>query len=150
IKAPAGATAVTISNEPGFRKADTRALASSCRYRWTLVKKASNKPKKVYVRFVGAASAGTVTDAVVVDAEPPRIRKVSARWNRGRWAWVLSFRVVEKGTGLAKVQVGKSRRSTRTVKWGRSVASADSSQLRWVRVWDRAGNKSAWYHVRGF
>ncbi len=31
---------------------------------------------------------------------------------------------------------------------GRSIASADSSQLRWIRVWDKAGNKSGWYHLR--
>lgn len=150
ITAPSGARAVTISNEAGFRRADTRPLASSCVYGWTLDKTSSRKPKTVHVRFVGAAPAGTVRDKIVVDAHPPKLKKVSARWSSARWAWVLSFRVVEKGTGVAKVQVGKSKRSARTVKWGRTVASADSSQLRWVRVWDRAGNKSGWFHVRGF
>ncbi|GAB2456031.1 hypothetical protein GCM10027062_40320 [Nocardioides hungaricus] len=150
IKAPSGATAVTISNDAGFRRADTRALASSCVYRWTLDKRASNRPQAVHVRFVGAAAAGTVTDRIVVDARPPVLKRVSARWSRARWAWVLSFRVKEVGTGLAKVQVGKSKRGARTVKWGRPVGSADSSQLRWVRVWDRAGNRSGWYHLRSF
>jgi hypothetical protein len=150
IKAPAGAEGVTIANDASFRKADTRPLSSSCTYRWTLDKKSSMSPKVVRVRFVGAASAGTVSDKIVLDGSPPRLKKVLAHWSRARWSWVLSFRVAEKGTGLARVQVGKHKRGARTVKWGRPVASADSGQLRWVRVLDRAGNASGWYHVRGF
>lgn len=148
IKAPADATAVTISNDASFRRADTQQLRSSCTYRWTLEKRSSKVPRTVRVRFVGAASAGTVSDRIVVDSFAPRLRKVTAHWNRARWAWVLGFRVTERGTGLASVQVGKTRRGARTVRWGRPVASADSSQLRWVRVRDKAGNASGWYRLR--
>ena len=148
IIAPAGADGVRITNDRHFRRVDTRALRRSCVYRWTTTRRTSKVPKVVRVRFVGAASAGTVSDRIVLDARPPRLRKVSARWSHARWAWVLSFRVSERGTGLASVQVGKTRRTTRTVRWGRPVASSDSTQLRWVRVRDRAGNPSRWYHLR--
>ena len=148
ITAPSGAEAVTIANDASFRRADTRALSSSCTYRWTLDKRTSKKPQTVRVRFVGAASAGTVSDRIVLDGSPPRLRKVTAHWSRARWSWVLSFRVAERGSGLARVQVGKHKHGARTVRWGTPVGSPDSSQLRWVRVLDRAGNASNWYHLR--
>ena len=65
-----------------------------------------------------------------------------------KWAWVLSIKATDRGTGLERVQVGKSRGHTRSVHWGKPVANADSSQLRWVRVFDRAGNGSSWYRLR--
>jgi hypothetical protein len=150
VRAPAGADAVTISNDAGFRRADTRPLTKSCLYRWTLDPKSSRTPKVVRVRFVGATSAGAVTDKIVLDSSAPRLKKVVAHWNRPRWAWVLKISATDAGTGLAKVQVGKSKGSAKTLKWGRPVANADSSQLRWVRVFDRAGNTSGWYHLSHF
>ena len=151
VRAPAGAEAVTISNDASFRRADTRPVSTSCLYRWTLPKTSSRTPKVVRVRFVGAtASAGTATDRIVLDSSAPRVKKVGAHWNRSRWAWVLQIHATDRGTGLAKVQVGKSKGNAQTLKWGRPVANADSSQLRWLRVFDRAGNASGWYHLRGF
>ncbi|GAW48498.1 uncharacterized protein (Precursor) [Nocardioides sp. PD653] len=150
VRAPAGAEAVTISNDATFRRADTRPLTRSCGYRWTLDRTSSRTPKVVRVRFVGATSAGTVSDEIVLDAAAPRLKKVAAHWSRGRWAWVLTISASDVGSGLAEVQVGKSRSTARTLRWGRPVTNADSSQLRWVRVLDRAGNASGWYHLSRF
>jgi hypothetical protein len=111
-------------------------------------KRSSSRPKTVWVRFPGAASAGRASDTVLLDSAAPRLRRVSAQWRTSWWSWVLTIRAVDQDSGLAKVEVGSSRHQTRSVAWGRPVNDVDSSKLRWVRVIDRAGNASRWYHLR--
>ena len=147
IRVPKTATGVTISNDARFKHADTRPLAPSCRYKWTLPKTTSHKPKVVHVRFLGATGS-RATDSVVLDSSAPELHEVSARWRTSWWSWVVTIRAGDHGTGLWKVQVGSSKHSTRWVKWGHPVNDADSSHLRWLRVWDRAGNHSDWYRLR--
>lgn len=148
IRVPKGASAVEISNERSFRHYDTRQLRASCRYPWTIEKKSSAKPKQVWVRFVDAE--GKVSDRIVLDSAAPKLRRVVAHWRTSWWSWVLTIKASDRGTGIARVQVGQSRGNTRFVKWGHPVNDVDSSKLRWLRVIDRAGNKSRWYHLGGF
>jgi hypothetical protein len=151
IRAPRAATGVEISNDAKFRHADTRALRESCNYKWTIGKHSGSRPKTVWVRFTGATGRikGSVSDDVVLDSAAPRVHGVSVRWRTSWWSWVVTIHASDKGSGLARVEVGHSKHDTRTVKWGRPVNDADRSKLRWVRVLDRAGNPSAWYRIRG-
>ena len=149
IRAPAGATAVVISNDAKFRHADTKALTESCHYPWTLPKKSSRVPKTVRVRFPGAPSAGRATDSVLLDSADPKLKRVSARWVNARWGWVVHINASDVGSGLASVTYGRSKRENQTVRWGKDIVSWDSGWLRWFRVRDRAGNVSRWYHLTG-
>ncbi|MBZ5738545.1 hypothetical protein [Nocardioides mangrovi] len=146
IRAPRGATGVVISNDASFRHADTRGLTRSCAYPWTLDKRSSRTPKTVWVRFTGAS--GKASDQVVLDSAAPHIRRITARWRDSWWSWVLTIHASDRGTGIAKVQVGHTRGDTRWVPWRHPVNDVDSSKLRWVRVWDHAGNASGWYRLR--
>ncbi len=150
VRAPAGAESVEISNDAGFRTVVTRSLSSSCRYSWKLAGQSSRNAKVVRVRFPGVDGIGTRTDKIVLDAAQPRLKGVGARWSNAKRVWVLKVRASDRGAGIAKVQVGKSKGHARSVRWGRPVASADSSKLRWVRVIDRAGNASRWVQVARF
>lgn len=149
IRAPAGATAVTISNDPSFKHADTKALTKSCRYAWTLPKQSSRVPKTVRVRFPGAASAGRASDSVLLDSADPKLRRVTAHWSNARRGWVVHVNASDVGSGLATVTYGRSRGSNQTVRWGTDIVSWDSGWIRWFRVRDRAGNVSRWYHLTG-
>ncbi|WP_395657346.1 hypothetical protein [Nocardioides sp.] len=149
IRAPVGATAVTISNDAKFKRADTKALVTSCRYLWTLDKRSSKVPKTVWVRFPGAASAGRAKDQIVLDSAAPKLKRVTAAWSNARWGWVVHIHASDQGTGLATVTYGSSRRSNKTVRWGTDIVSWDSGWIRWFQVKDRAGNVSRWYHLTG-
>jgi hypothetical protein len=145
IRAPEGAQQVEISND-GFRHSDLKPLAASCRYQWTLGDGPGRKPKVVSVRFPGVP--GVVKDRVLLDGTAPVIRRVSARWITARQGWVLKIRARDRGTGIAKVLVGKTRSSARSYPWPADIVSWDSTQLRWIRVVDGAGYRSTWYRLR--
>jgi hypothetical protein len=145
IVAPEGATQAEISND-GFKHYDTKPLVAGCAYPWTLEGGAARRPKVVSVRFPGVT--GVVRDTIVLDGVAPVIHRVSAKWVTARQGWVLKVKATDRGTGLAKIRVGKTRKSARTYSWPADIVSWDSTQLRWIQVVDRVGNKSTWARLR--
>jgi hypothetical protein len=145
VRAPEGAQEVEISND-GFRHVDRKPLDEGCRYPWTLAGGASRRAKVVSVRFPGVS--GRAADRIVLDGTAPVIRRVTARWVTARQGWVLHVRAHDRGTGIERVLVGKTRAGARSWRWPADIVSWDSTQLRWIRVVDGAGNASRWYHLR--
>jgi len=146
VRAPAKATAVVISNDRKFRRADTKTLVKSCRYEWTLPKGSGPKPKTVWIKYVGAS--GRTSGRIRVDAVAPVIRRITGRWRPARHGWVVKIRATDRGSGIATVTYGRSRTNTETRRWPADIVSWDSSWLQWFRVTDRAGHTSRWYRLR--
>ena len=134
-----------IDNDGGMRNAKTVPGSADGRYAWTLASTGPERlAKTVYVRSRGHGGAPIATDEIILDETRPTV--VSAAAVRRR------LRVVARdGTsGVARLQLARSR--ARPLRWRRArhrTVVAMPSRAAWVRVRDRAGNRSAWRRIRG-
>jgi hypothetical protein len=135
---PAGATNAKITN-PANGKTETIPVAASIR--WTLAGSGrSRTPTTVRVRFDWPLPAKTYSARVVVDTQRPKL--ISAIAEGGK----LRLNAIDTGSGLAKVQLA-SRRS-RPAKYRRYGSTLNTRSARWVRVIDKADNRSAWHRIK--
>jgi hypothetical protein len=150
VRTPRGATRVEIADNPAFAGAVRRALSRTCSYRWDLRGRSSGAPKRVYVRFPGAADPVTpVVDTIGYDAAEPLITKAHARWRNDRHGWVLTVRAQDPESGVGWYQVSKRNGyARRTYPWRHTVVTTDRSQIERVRFFDRLGNRTGWVWVK--
>jgi subtilisin family serine protease len=112
----------------------------------------SDGPHRAHFRQVDPAgnySAATIW-SWVIDQVPPVVR--AAEINRaGGGRYTLSVQASDTGTGTGRIEVSFAAppldpRVDRVISWTRSgrVSVGDRRAPSWVRVVDRAGNRSAW------
>ncbi len=142
---------VLISNDPAFSGAKPTGVKATIS--WTLGAPVSNV-SAVYVRFVGSSKrasydpdpAATFSDQITVDNLAPRLRRASAIRRRGRIP--LFLKAGDRISGLSKVRISRYRGGRETVKRYRKVVRLSTrARVVYVRVEDRAGNRSAWRKV---
>jgi hypothetical protein len=148
ILLPEGATSVRISNAASFADAAGRSLRVSCAYPWRLPGGVARAT--VRVRFPGSEDpTAVVRDTVRVDTAEPRVTRADAAWDNSAGAWRLHVRGTDKGSGLKTLEYAKGKGSgVLTTRYGTSVVTPDRTQIQWIRLRDRAGNKSAWVRVQ--
>ena len=148
---PRLAKSVLISNDPAFPGA--KAIGVKQTISWTLGAPVSNV-SAVYVRFVGSSKRAsydpdpnaTFGDQISVDTGAPRLRRASAIRRHGRT--LLFLKAGDRISGVSKVRVSKYRGGRETVKRYRKVVRLFTrANVVYVRVEDRAGNRSAWRRV---
>ena len=155
---PIGTTSVLISNDGGFL--GLAIVAPERETHWRLASTGPERmPKTVYVRFrSGPFVSETYTDDIVLDETAPQVS--SARLAGGdspavamasgaRRRYTLSTRARDNVSGIIRMQVTSDRRRPGGARRfaRRRVVVARTTRL-WVRVIDRAGNRSRWRAVR--
>jgi titin len=162
----AGAIAVLLSNDGGFKTSRRFDLARTVR--WTLASSGSERlPKTVYARFVLSDGSRTLSysDDIILDEVAPTISRVKATSTTG------SAAVVAASTGIANTvaaaNAGRSYRLTiaasddrsgveslmikgrgsATTIFSKSIVVSTKSPRLQVRVKDKAGNWSKWTTV---
>lgn len=110
------------------------------------------------VSFRQIDPAGNISPATgrswTIDSTAPRV-KVARRSNERRGRVGISVRAVDRGSGLAGLEVSfssnrPSKRADRRMNWmGAGAVRISSSMIPfWVRVADRAGNRSGWVRLK--
>lgn len=159
ISWPVGATAMTLSNDGGFRAGTTVSSSLRSTFDWTLDDSVQGMyPKIVYVRFSGPGIdvSRSYTDDIIFDSIAPVISNSSAKVDGGLVAVSLAARDDESGLSTVEINNGDrsviSAYSTRVlVKTSdlglgvvtSSVRKASITDLK-IRISDRAGNTSPW------
>ena len=146
VREPAGTTGLEISNTSAFASKDTRSLAGSLTYDWTLDESASDlTPRTVYVRFPGSGNDGTYTDEIILDRKAPLVggATVSRERKGKKRRWVLRVIADDATSGLAELMVaGDNRDNYKSQPFDSSVTVKTAARAQFVRVSDVAGNIS--------
>ncbi len=163
---PAGGTAMRVSNDGGFRHAQTLALGETAP--WALVTSGEERlPKTIYVRFSGSGidEARTYQDDIILDQTPPKIVSATAMARGARASEMRADMAKRKKTrartvrvrikatdalsGVGKMQVTDSKQKPGAVRaYAVSATLRTTKKAIFVRAQDRAGNWSAWRSVR--
>jgi hypothetical protein len=147
---PAFTLRITASNDGGFANAQGFPVDESIP--WTLNSSRPERlPKTIYARFDD--STQTFQDDIILDETAPTLtsaqiepsseaRRLVVAKSGGRY--VLRLHARDKVSGVAKVQWGRSKKHRG--KWRRyhSKIELRSAHSVWVRVRDRARNRSKW------
>ena len=152
---PRGISAYEVANDGGFGGSGIFARGTGT-VSWTLASTGPERlPKTVYVRLLGFGplNGQVLTDDIVLDERRPVVtsaRLVSSSRRRAR-ASGLRVRVWarDRVSGVASVQV--TTRRARPGKWRRyrrNTTYATRGRRSYVRVRDRAGNRSAWRRAK--
>lgn len=161
---PPGTTSLLVSNDGGFLAAAPFAPARETP--WRLGSTGPERlPKTVYVRFrSGPFVSETYTDDIVLDETAPVVSaarlgrpsasggaSVGASVSGTKRRYLLRVKASDDASGVGWMQMtsnrrkpGKARRFKR-----RQVVMSAAPRL-WVRVVDRAGNRSRWRTTRYF
>jgi DNA-binding beta-propeller fold protein YncE len=152
---PSFASQMLISNDGGFKTAQTLALQADTP--WTLDSSGAERlPKIVYVRFVrGLTISETYTDDIILDESAPAVTSARVSPSTEAGAAQLALRARDRGlAGVSSVQVSNNRRHPHarfrsyhaTIKLTRLKGERQlkTGKPIYVRVRDRAGNLSAW------
>lgn len=161
---PGGATQVLISNDGGFTAPATRSVAASGLYPWTLFRTRHERlPKTVYVRFGGltGVSSQTFTDDIILDETDPTVERAelavgttvtstTAVAAAQRRRFTLRIRARDNASGVGKMHklATTKRRRGRLIKYRRRYSFTATRPPAYVRVRDRAGNRSRWRRIR--
>ncbi len=163
---PAGATAMRVSNDGGFRRAQTLSLGETVA--WALDSSGEERlPKTVYVRFSGSGIDETRTyqDDIILDQTAPKIVSATAMAAGARASEMRAGMATRKKTrartvrvrikstdalsGVGKMQVTDSKQKPGAVRaYAVSATLRTTKKAIFVRVQDRAGNWSTWRSVR--
>jgi len=163
---PAGATAIRVSNDGGFRRAQTLSLGETVA--WALDSSGEERlPKTVYVRFSGSGIDETRTyqDDIILDQTAPKIVSATAMAAGARTSEMRAGMATRKKTrartvrvrikatdalsGVRKMQVTVSKKKPGAVRaYVVSATLRTTKKAIFVRVQDRAGNWSAWRTVQ--
>jgi PKD domain/Bacterial Ig-like domain/Galactose oxidase, central domain len=142
---PAFAARLSISNDGGFGSGRTVPVAP--RVPWTLRSPGSDRlPETVYVRFAGTGVDGnqTFTDDIILDEARPVVLSATLIRLRGP-VYRVRVRARDRISGVSRLQVARNRaRPGKVRRYRRSMKIRSRSSRLWIRVHDRAGNKSRW------
>jgi 6-phosphogluconolactonase (cycloisomerase 2 family) len=140
-----------VSNDGGFGEGTVgfNVIDQGERYPWTLATSGPERlAKTVYVRVLGPdGEGGVVSDDIVLDQRPPAVDAASvvSVSRAGKRVRRVRIRAHDRLSGLGRMQV--TRRRSRPGKWKRYSSTAalpkGHGQV-FVRVRDRAGNRSRW------
>ena len=143
---PRLATEAVISNDGGFANATTIPVGASVP--WTLDSSGSERlPKTIYVRFRGTgAPEQTFQDDIILDQTSPTLAKATIeRTATASSGYRLRVRASDETAGLSGLQVGKDRDNPGPVHPYAEVLDLEQlPEVLYVRVFDAAGNTSAW------
>jgi hypothetical protein len=158
IVAPAGATAVLVSNDGGFAGALPQAVTKEMD--WKLDSSGPERlPKTVYLRFLtGPFASPNYTDDIILDERPPIVDAASisgapAAANAATAAKAKTYKVKVKahdtnsGVGFVQVTANK-KKPGKLLKYTKSVKAKSAKRPKFLRARDRAGNFSAWKKLR--
>lgn len=157
---PGCTSALLISNDGGFRKAQSRPV--SARTPWVLDSSGPERlPKTVYLRFDGAPV--NFTDDIILDQTPPlviaatasiarRMATSNGRAERRPAETVrVRIRARDRVSGIRAMKVTDDRRRPVRARPFRGITTFDTGKNSiFVRVRDGAGNWSAWTKVGCF
>jgi hypothetical protein len=149
----AAGDAIDFSNDAGFSPHERRKPSADNTYEWELASTGPDKLRKtVYARVLEglgtpyAAFWPTMTDDIVLDEAPPEV--VAAHLVAGGDKLAVSAR--DRISGVETVQVTGHRAHPGAWRKYRRRARYDAPSTRpYVRVRDRAGNRSAWRRAGG-
>lgn len=135
-----------FSNDGGFEDARGPKYGQDGNYRWTLASTGPERlAKTVYVR--DSSFGGTARDEIVLDESLPVVSSVR-RVERSPVRSLVRVRAADRISGVRAVQVTRNRRrSTPWRRYSRRAAYKAPRGRAWVRVRDRAGNRSRWRRV---
>jgi hypothetical protein len=145
----ASSAPLLIANNPIFDGAEeVEADPAGDVYPWTLdTSAAPGQPRTVYVKVTsriesqeGVFSDEIVSDGIVLDELAPVVKALALR-RGGR----VAVRARDRISGLARMQV--TTRRTKPGAWrpyARTARVSRRARVAWVRVRDRAGNRSKW------
>ncbi|MEA2495945.1 MAG: hypothetical protein QOJ29_3856 [Thermoleophilaceae bacterium] len=153
---PASTTNMLFSNDGGFLKA--QAFPPKEITPWKLDSSGPERlPKTIYVRFLnGPIVSETFTDDIILDETPPKVLSASlvtpltstANAARAK-AVVIKLKATDNVSGVAAAQVAANKkRPGKFVKYKKRLKVKVSGRKLFVRVRDRAGNRSSWRRVR--
>jgi hypothetical protein len=137
-----------VSNDGGFTPDASEWFPThgpTSRYSWTLATSGPERlPKTVYVRAFAAGGEQAITDEIVLDQRPPELL--------GAEQVVGAVRVSARDrlSGIARMQITRDRRKPGV--WRKFHARTKFRTGRralYVRVRDRAGNRSKWVTAKG-
>lgn len=174
IAVPSGVSALRISDRPDFAGAPARRVRDGGQYAWRLRDAGLGQGvRRVYVRYVtrhveayegGGPAPVDVSDDIVLDQRPPTVvagRLVAAkraRRKRGRSSVAarragrrstLRLRARDNRSGVHRLQITTKRsRPGKARRYARRLSVRGQPRRVWVRVIDKAGNKSRWKAVR--
>lgn len=156
---PVNAESLLVSNDGGFGDAgSTQLFPVAPEVEWTLPSAGAERlPKTVYVRFriSGTSAAGTYTDDIILDENPPLVTFATAAHR------LLRVRARDGSTGVATLVVKKAhaRTPTKTKQLAPGGAQASTTvnttvklppglRQAYVRAVDAVGNKSRWRWIK--
>lgn len=154
VRWPRYASDLVLSNDGGFDPFDQRPLEETIA--WRLRSSGPERlPKTIYVRFIGGDSGPeTYQDDIILDQTAPKVDSATIEGAPGaptplarRAKPTMKLRLVarDRVSGIGKMQI--TSKKAKPGKWKRfrpRVRLAVSSRPVFVRVRDRAGNKSRW------
>lgn len=155
VRWPRLASQTYLSNDGGFANAPLLPVAATLP--WMLASSGPERlPKTVYARFVGGdAGAETYQDDIILDETPPQINSATfdapgGEPGAGRRPGKVSLRIKakDKTSGIGGVQVTSNKRKPGKVKKFKSKISVPSGSKIYVRVLDKAENKSRWRRAK--
>jgi DNA-binding beta-propeller fold protein YncE len=139
---------VQISNDGGFTEGASEWVPVPQQggngYEWTLATSGPERlPKTVYVRARSRGADQLIRDDIVLDQRPPELTTVTQIGN------LLRVAARDRLSGLRWMQVTRNRRKPGAWRKYRARSSYRSGRARtYVRVRDRAGNRSRWVAAR--
>jgi DNA-binding beta-propeller fold protein YncE len=146
ITRPPGVASLRLSNVAGdFGGAPARRLTMRTQaFPWRLATTGPERSvKRVYVKFTKSGEPYELFDDVVLDERPPEL--LAARIAGSR----LVSRARDNRSGVKRIQVTTNRRKPgKARRYSTRVGLAGSPRRVHVRVFDGAGNRSAWRIAR--
>jgi hypothetical protein len=140
---PQFAQQVVLSNDGGFAHARTAQVDATIP--WRLQESGPERlPKTIYGRF--DSSTQTFQDDIILDQTRPRILTAEIRNTKARP--VLTVRASDNLSGVGRMQVTSSRKRPGSWRKFKGKITLASRGPRWIRVRDRASNRSSWRLAR--
>ena len=144
---PRFATALRISNDGGFREAQSFPVAPEVA--WTLDPNDSERvPRIIYVRFAGGGSGPETSHDARVRARTRPAVPAARVLDPSPPSFKLKLRAADGVSGVLYAQTAVATRDPdAAMRYRSTLRVRGSKRPRWVRVRDRAGNWSPWRRV---
>jgi hypothetical protein len=145
---PAFTDSALVANDGGFAGARSVSVAPSMT--WHLTQSGPERlPKTVYLRYGGTTQ--TFQDDIILDQTPPTVVATApatalsaAAGSVRRRTVIVRVTAKDKTSGIARLQLGTTRKAKLTIKRNATTIKAKGFTPRYVRAQDRAGNWSKW------
>jgi hypothetical protein len=144
---------LTVSNDGGFAHAQTRAV--DAKVAWRLESSGPERlPKTVYVRF--GDSTQTFQDDIILDETAPVVKDADLTPESGAARflaktsprYVLTVKARDKLSGVARMQITRNKKHPGRWRRFHKHTTLRSGHAVWVRVRDRAHNRSHWRRAK--